>query len=66
VAIDTAYKENKAITDVLITVTRNANAPKFQRSSYTSRISEMYPIGEDIVKISATDADNVHNNIMFF
>ena len=59
IAYDTKYPDNSVMTDVTVVVTRNANAPKFSRLRYSQRISETFPIGNDILTVEATDQDGV-------
>lgn len=58
-AYDTAYPNNRASVQVIITVIRNANAPEFSKVRYSQKITETFPIGDDILTVSATDKDGV-------
>ena len=54
---DTAYPDVKDTSDVVITVTRNLNPPIFQFPRYTEVIPETFGLGQEILCVSATDAD---------
>ena len=64
--MDTSYPSNTATTDVTIGVIRNANAPRFGQPSYTARISEVFPVGGDVAKITAIDADEARKNSIVY
>ena len=64
-AVDTSYPNNIALTDVMINVICDANAPRFSQPSYTARISEVFPVGGDVKQITATDADEVSSKICY-
>ncbi len=44
---------------VRITVQRNLNAPKFEKSVYNITITENKPVNSEVLTVKATDADNV-------
>jgi hypothetical protein len=54
---DSAYPLNKDTSNVTITVRRNINPPIFQFPRYTQRIPETWGLGQEVVRVSATDAD---------
>ena len=56
---DSSNPNQRATTDVIITVQRNVNSPVFRRSNYLATVVENYPIGESVVKVEATDGDGV-------
>lgn len=51
--------------DVTIFVQRNPNAPRFTEFSYSRQINEEYPLGEDVLTVSAVDDDNVSELLAF-
>lgn len=59
VAHDTCDPVQRAVTKVLVTVDRNANAPVFERDNYHITIDEAQSLGETIVSVTATDIDTV-------
>ena len=56
-AEDGGSPRKTATTTVDITVTRNLLPPVFNPSSYIQSIIENYPVGSEIVTVSATDSD---------
>lgn len=56
-AYDSADPETKAYTTVLITVTRNANPPRFNPFTYSAHVIEEFPLGGKIKTLKATDSD---------
>ncbi len=55
---DDANPESVATTNLTITVRRNENEPRFQRSDYSVNVLEIAPIGTSLAQLSATDRDN--------
>ena len=59
-AYDTTHPNSKSYDDLTVQVQRNPNRPRFNRNSYTTRISESFPAGEEIpLDIEAEDGDGV-------
>ena len=58
-AYDSIYPDNRATSTVVITVSRNPNAPMFTENSYEKTVDEKVDLGTSIMRISATDADKV-------
>ena len=56
-AEDGGSPRKTATTTVDITVTRNLLPPVFNPSTYIQSIIENYPVGSEIVTVSATDSD---------
>lgn len=56
-AQDGGSPQRSATSTVLITVTRNLNAPQLLQQNYTVSIFETQNLGESIVQIQATDQD---------
>ena len=56
---DTGNPEKSAVTTVRIPVTRNVNSPKFEKQDYKGTVNENVDVGESVLKVSASDADNV-------
>lgn len=54
---DDANPENQIFTNLTITVKRNENQPRFERSEYTTNALEITPIGTSLVQLTATDRD---------
>lgn len=54
---DSAYPDNKDFADVTITVRRNINPPVFEFPRYTQIIPETWTLGQEVVRVSATDSD---------
>lgn len=63
-AISNNVREQTATTDISITVKRNEFFPVFSRSSYESRFPENLRLGEEILKVSASDRDS--NDVITF
>ena len=57
VAYDTRIPSVRKTVAVVINVRRNVNKPVFKPSSYSAEINETFPIGQEIVKVNATDKD---------
>ncbi len=55
---DDANPESVATTNLTITVRRNENEPRFQRTDYSVTVLEIAPIGTSLAQLSATDRDN--------
>ena len=56
-AQDGGSPQGSATSTVLITVTRNLNAPQLLQQNYTVSIYETQNLGESILQIQATDQD---------
>ena len=56
---DEANPDSKAETNVSISVTRNANRPRFEPYDYRRTVLEIVPIGTSITQVIATDKDKV-------
>ncbi|KAL5018741.1 hypothetical protein ScPMuIL_004463 [Solemya velum] len=56
-AYDTFYPNNRATSRLHITVIRNPNSPLFSQASYEETINEYYPVGLQVLQVSATDQD---------
>ena len=63
-AFDSAFPQMKALEDVLISVTRNPNSPRFGRNTYSTRITENFPVGDQVLQLTATDKDGVSNALL--
>ena len=63
-AYDSAYPSARQLAEVTVTVLRNTNAPIFSPSSYDTSISERYPIGEQVLRVTATDDDRVSARLL--
>ena len=59
ISYDSVYPQNRASATVSVSVIRNANEPKFEKSSYTKTISEDFELGVSVIDVKATDADGV-------
>ena len=57
VAYDSCNPVQQVVAIVRITVIRNKNQPIFDREEYTSSIFETIPVGDIILTVKATDAD---------
>lgn len=53
----TGVRTQVATAYVNVTVTRNENTPQFSRGEYREDVLEYYPLGESILRITATDKD---------
>ena len=42
-----------------VTVTRNDNGPEFRDKEYKANITDDLPLGDRVLKVQATDKDNV-------
>ena len=58
-AHDTAYPDNVGSATVLVDVERNPNAPVFNASEYALTVDEKLGLGEEVITVAATDADQV-------
>ena len=54
---DDANPENRATTNLTITVRRNENAPRFDRGEYVANVLEIDSIGTELVQLEASDRD---------
>lgn len=59
VAYDNLTPYQRATADVTISVRRNVNVPIFQPDRYTQTIAEDTDVGTSILRVTATDLDNV-------
>ena len=64
-AQDGGSPQRSATSTVLITVTRNLNAPQLLQQNYTVSIYETQNLGESILQIQATDQD-ISVSVLFF
>ena len=53
------YPLNRATSSVVISVTRNPNAPRFADGSYKKTVDEKVLPGSTVMRITATDQDKV-------
>ena len=66
-AYDTVHPNSKSYDDLTVQVQRNPNRPTFNRNSYSTRITDSFPAGEEIpLDIEATDDDNVRIDFSLF
>ncbi|KAL5018742.1 hypothetical protein ScPMuIL_004464 [Solemya velum] len=56
-AYDSAWPNDRAHTNLTISINRNPNAPSFIEASYLRTVNESYPLGVSLVQIEATDLD---------
>ena len=66
-AYDNANPEQMIYTELIIPVGRNEYAPSFTKGLYEARISETFPLGQEFLRVVATDRDEVFsrmNNII--
>lgn len=56
-AEDGGSPKKTATTTIDITVRRNMVPPQFNPTAYNATILENYPVGSEIVMVSATDSD---------
>ena len=61
-AYDTAYPSRASTQDIQVEVVRNANSPRFVKENYIKTITEKFPIGDNILQVSATDVDGVSSH----
>ena len=66
IGYDSLTPYQRATADVTISVLRNVNSPLFQPDNYQDTIPEDLEVGSSILKVTATDADNVSYRIVFF
>lgn len=64
--VDNGNPEKTATATLNITVTKNVNAPKYAQASYEATVNENAPVGISLVKVSATDADNVCTALLLY
>ena len=65
IVYDSANPQQKARAQLVLAVRRNENTPVFTQSLYEKEISENFPLGEEIVKVAATDGDVVCSHRRF-
>lgn len=59
-AYDSRSPESSAVTvNITVNVYRNQNAPVFANAAYSMQIDDIYPIGNIILNVTATDQDGV-------
>ena len=61
-AYDTAYPDQTSTAEVPILVTRNDAAPIFSQAEYRTEIAESHRLGSSVLKLDASDNDNVSVN----
>ena len=59
IAYDSAAPTIKGTSNVEITVRRNVNSPGYIGTPYSKSVSELHPLGEAVINITATDNDRV-------
>ncbi len=59
VVYDTTYPENRGTGSVVVTVTRNPKAPRFQADRYERTVDEKIELGTSILQLAARDEDGV-------
>lgn len=59
IAYDSKNPDIKGTSNIQITVRRNVNAPTFIGLPYSKSVSELYPMGDMIINVTAVDADKV-------
>ena len=59
VAYDNTTPNQRATADVAITMLRNINSPIFAPDNYIETIPEETAVGTAILRVTASDADNV-------
>lgn len=64
-AYDSIDPSKNTLTDVTITVARNVNPPVFDRTTYSTRITELYSMGIPVLNITATDPEGVRIRCYF-
>ncbi|KAK3089813.1 hypothetical protein FSP39_006721 [Pinctada imbricata] len=61
-AFDTYYPNNRGAATVTINIIRNPSAPIFSQNSYETTINENFPVGDEVIRATATDADGLEKN----
>lgn len=56
-AYDVAYPNDRATTNVTITIRRNENSPVFDKFTYSANISENTALNVVVLRLNATDRD---------
>lgn len=59
VLYDDANPNQKVTTELVFPIRRNEYGPKFDSVLYSEEVSENFPLGEVILKVTATDRDEV-------
>ena len=57
---DTEYTDQTSTALVPVIVTRNANAPIFERPEYRQSLAENHQLGSSVLQLKASDQDKVH------
>lgn len=65
-AYDSASPDIKGTANVEITVQRNVNAPAFIGLPYSKSVSELHPMGTEVINITAIDGDGVGLYVPFY
>ena len=58
-ASDNGLPKQFAVTEVVVSVVRNRNRPKFTKNVYEMNIDENIDVGSSLLQVSATDIDGV-------
>ncbi len=58
---DAERTEKTATATFTAVMTRNENAPRFREGEYRITITDRYTLGQDVIPVAATDADNVRS-----
>ncbi len=56
---DTEYRDQTSTAVVPVVVTRNANAPIFERPEYRQSLAENHRLGSSVLQLKASDQDQV-------
>ncbi|KAJ8319080.1 hypothetical protein KUTeg_004171 [Tegillarca granosa] len=56
-AFDTYFPENRAFSNVVITVNRNPGNPVFSPNAFTATINEYHQLGVPVYQVTASDSD---------
>ncbi len=60
---DTEYPDQTSTAIVPVIVTRNANAPIFERPEYRQSLAENHRLGSSVLQLRASDQDQVQRNL---
>ena len=59
VVYDSEYPDQTSTAVVPVIVTRNANAPIFERPEYRQALAENHQLGSSVLQLKASDQDKV-------